>query len=209
MTKAKNVTKIQVESGEYIIVAELNKFWHFNNCGEVPSTIADKVVDRIHANGDEINTDHWTRLTFERCTCSRCGGTGKYSWCQQWQDRCFKCNGKGEMLTKVGIFQEKFYKHINSIELIELEDGMTVEFEGRGKYIDLRNVVHNEDGSVTFQSRNWGGTSTAQPHWGKCYIKHSAISKIAPLWKVFNLKDQILKSGKGFKKSSPLSNIEL
>ncbi len=41
-------------------------------------------------------------LRFERTTCTRCSGSGKHSWCEQWQDRCFKCNGKGEQLTRRG-----------------------------------------------------------------------------------------------------------
>jgi rRNA maturation protein Nop10 len=31
-----------------------------------------------------------------RETCSRCGGSGRYSWCQMYGDTCFKCGGKGE-----------------------------------------------------------------------------------------------------------------
>lgn len=31
-----------------------------------------------------------------RETCSRCGGSGRYSWCQMYGDKCFKCGGKGE-----------------------------------------------------------------------------------------------------------------
>lgn len=33
-----------------------------------------------------------------RETCSRCGGSGRYSWCQMYGDKCFKCAGKGEFV---------------------------------------------------------------------------------------------------------------
>lgn len=34
--------------------------------------------------------------------CSRCGGSGRYSWCQMYGDRCFGCNGSGQKATKLG-----------------------------------------------------------------------------------------------------------
>lgn len=33
---------------------------------------------------------------FETETCSRCCGTGRYSYCQMYGDTCFKCHGKGK-----------------------------------------------------------------------------------------------------------------
>lgn len=41
-------------------------------------------------------------LLFENAPCSRCGGSGKFSWCQQYGDTCFKCHGEGATLTKRG-----------------------------------------------------------------------------------------------------------
>lgn len=35
------------------------------------------------------------RYGFPIQTCSRCGGSGRYSYCQMYGDRCFKCEGKG------------------------------------------------------------------------------------------------------------------
>ena len=42
------------------------------------------------------------KLLFENKTCSRCGGSGKFSWCQMHGDMCFKCHGDGVVLTKKG-----------------------------------------------------------------------------------------------------------
>lgn len=39
---------------------------------------------------------------FESETCSRCLGSGSYSWCQQWGTVCFGCAGAGKKLTKRG-----------------------------------------------------------------------------------------------------------
>jgi hypothetical protein len=42
------------------------------------------------------------QFLLENVTCSRCGGSGKFSWCQSWGDTCFKCHGAGVTLTKRG-----------------------------------------------------------------------------------------------------------
>lgn len=43
-----------------------------------------------------------THGPLERETCSRCGGSGRYSWCQRFGSVCFGCAGKGVVLTKRG-----------------------------------------------------------------------------------------------------------
>jgi len=39
---------------------------------------------------------------FETEICSRCHGSGKYSFCERYADRCFKCAGQTVVLTKRG-----------------------------------------------------------------------------------------------------------
>jgi len=51
-------------------------------------------------------------LLFEAKPCSRCGGSGEYSYCQSHGTRCFKCHGKGEVLTKRG---QAAQEHFNSL----------------------------------------------------------------------------------------------
>ena len=43
-----------------------------------------------------------TKISLERKTCTRCGGSGRYSHCTMYGDTCFKCNGKGKVLTAAG-----------------------------------------------------------------------------------------------------------
>jgi hypothetical protein len=33
--------------------------------------------------------------------CGRCGGSGRYSWCQMYGDTCFKCSGAGLVLPRL------------------------------------------------------------------------------------------------------------
>jgi hypothetical protein len=42
------------------------------------------------------------KLLLESKTCGRCGGSGKFSWCQSHGDMCFGCHGDGVVLTKRG-----------------------------------------------------------------------------------------------------------
>lgn len=39
---------------------------------------------------------------FETETCTRCGGSGEYSYCQMYGKTCFKCGGSGKQFTKRG-----------------------------------------------------------------------------------------------------------
>jgi hypothetical protein len=41
-----------------------------------------------------------TTIVYERQTCTRCLGTGKYSYNALHGDRCYGCGGKGRQLTK-------------------------------------------------------------------------------------------------------------
>lgn len=43
-----------------------------------------------------------SKLVFETKVCGRCGGTGQYSYCQQWGTTCFNCGGSGKGLTTRG-----------------------------------------------------------------------------------------------------------
>lgn len=41
-------------------------------------------------------------LRFDTEACSRCGGTGQYSYCQMHGTTCFKCSGKKVQQTRAG-----------------------------------------------------------------------------------------------------------
>lgn len=41
-------------------------------------------------------------LSYETTHCGRCGGSGRYSYCQMYGDTCFKCGGSGKALSRKG-----------------------------------------------------------------------------------------------------------
>jgi hypothetical protein len=46
-------------------------------------------------------------IWFERAPCTRCGGSGKYSFNKRDGDRCFGCHGVGNPLTEWGLRAKK------------------------------------------------------------------------------------------------------
>jgi len=60
---------------------------------------------------------------FETETCSRCGGTGQYSYNQIDGSRCFGCSGRKVRLTKRGTAAQNWYHHHQMKPLAELQVG--------------------------------------------------------------------------------------
>lgn len=66
---------------------------------------------------------------FETKTCSRCGGSGKYSWNAMTGYTCFGCRGSGEQLTKRGQAAQQYFKDLRSAKLHELVPGDMVTLD--------------------------------------------------------------------------------
>ena len=60
---------------------------------------------------------------FERETCSRCGGDGKYSYNQIHGDMCYGCYGKGTRLTKKGSKASEYFKELLLVDNTDLKVG--------------------------------------------------------------------------------------
>lgn len=61
--------------------------------------------------------------TLETESCSRCGGTGSYSWCRDYGSKCFKCAGKGITLTKRGQAANRYLRDLRSKRLADVVVG--------------------------------------------------------------------------------------
>jgi hypothetical protein len=59
----------------------------------------------------------------ERVACSRCGGSGNFSYCPMYGTTCFKCNGKGETLTKRGAAAVEYLRGLRSRKASDLKVG--------------------------------------------------------------------------------------
>lgn len=84
------------------------------------------------------------KTIFETETCSRCGGSGHYSYCQMYGTVCFGCSGRKLRLTKRGAAAFAYYTQLCSLPLERLEVGMEIwndNFFGKsgwGKILDIR-----------------------------------------------------------------------
>jgi DnaJ-class molecular chaperone len=63
------------------------------------------------------------KTSFETEVCSRCHGSGKYSFCETYRDRCFKCAGDGKVLSKRGYAAQKHFIESCSVPLSDLKVG--------------------------------------------------------------------------------------
>lgn len=69
-------------------------------------------------------------LKFERETCSRCGGTGHYSYNQISGSTCFKCHGHREVLTARGAAAHAWLKAKWAMPARDVLPGMVIMWAG-------------------------------------------------------------------------------
>lgn len=67
---------------------------------------------------------------FEAQTCSRCGGSGQYSWNAMHGSRCFGCGGHGYKLTKRGAAAQELYRELLSKKVEDLQVGDKIVNQG-------------------------------------------------------------------------------
>lgn len=65
-------------------------------------------------------------------TCSRCGGSGSYSYCMTHGSRCFKCNGHKAVYTKRGAAALKYLTELRSKRADQLVVGDIIRVDGMG-----------------------------------------------------------------------------
>jgi DnaJ-class molecular chaperone len=78
-------------------------------------------------------------FTNETKSCTRCGGSGQYSYCAMWGSRCFKCHGTGKVLTTRCAKRRAEYTALRA-ELLgaaaeTIQIGDVVELQGRFRRI--------------------------------------------------------------------------
>lgn len=83
---------------------------------------------------------------FETETCSRCGGTGEYSYCQSHGTTCFKCGGKKYVLTKRGQEAQRYFIELQSKNASEVKEGDIISHMGyKGKVIAVKEETAIKD----------------------------------------------------------------
>jgi hypothetical protein len=70
------------------------------------------------------------KTPFEKETCGRCGGCGRYSFNQMHGSTCYGCGGKGERLTKRGAAARAVYLESCKVLARDLVVGDMIDFGG-------------------------------------------------------------------------------
>lgn len=78
---------------------------------------------------------------FETKTCSRCGGTGKFSYNLMHGDMCYGCRGTGIQYTKRGKIARTFYEDSLKIPASELKVGMGIKEDSGYKNFSLIEII--------------------------------------------------------------------
>lgn len=68
--------------------------------------------------------------TLETETCSRCGGSGNYSYCQWFGTVCFKCGGRKVTLTKRGAAAARYLRELRSKRAADVKPGDRIWISG-------------------------------------------------------------------------------
>jgi hypothetical protein len=71
----------------------------------------------------------FSKLGFELMTCSRCGGSGQFSYCEDYGSKCFKCHGKKVCLTAKGKAAAEFYAESLKVPVETLKVGDLVQMD--------------------------------------------------------------------------------
>lgn len=87
-------------------------------------------------------TTSTTARGFEREACTRCGGSGHYSYCQMYGTTCFKCAGQRFVLTKRGAAAAAYCETLRSKPHGEVKAGDKIRWNGKTcTVLETRNSV--------------------------------------------------------------------
>jgi hypothetical protein len=118
-----------------------------------------------NSSNNTVTTE--TTLKLERETCSRCNGSGSYSYCQRFGSTCFKCAGKKEVYTKRGQAAANYLKTLRSIKIEDVQVGDTVKVGGctmgGDPYSFWGKVTSTGEGTVSHVVYTNGGEKTTVP----------------------------------------------
>lgn len=83
------------------------------------------------------------KLPFETVTCSRCGGSGKYSYNMMHGDMCYGCSGIGVKYTKRGLAAKQFFDELLSKPCEQVVAGDKVRIRTKKFHIVTRTDFGN------------------------------------------------------------------
>jgi hypothetical protein len=131
----------------------------------------------------------FSKSGFELMTCSRCGGSGNYSYCEAYGSRCFKCAGNKVCLTAKGKAAFLFYNEslLVSASSLVVGDLMQIDdfFKGK-KYFAAITEIKPSTSLRKMADGSWESIgieiSTEHPKYGASGLHTSPESLIIKGW---------------------------
>lgn len=137
---------------------------------------------------------------WEKTTCSRCAGSGHYSYCEMYGTTCFKCGGKKTVLTKRGAAALAWLREQRSIVAANVTVGMIIRVDGvpgfvKGGLMTVREVLNpdiNKGVTLNFDNFSWGMGLTSQVQ----VIPATKEERIAQVQAAIAYQNTLTKAGK-------------
>lgn len=92
---------------------------------------------------------------FETIICSRCGGTGHYSYCETHGTRCFECEGTGMALTTRGKAARAFFNKLRETTAGQVEVGMRIRARAGSALFTVTEIVRRTDGLIDLRGKGY------------------------------------------------------
>ena len=156
--------------------------------------------------------------------CSRCCGSGQYSYCTMHGSRCFKCHGKGKVLTKRGSLANQFIGSLRATEVpvSDLKVGDLIKPYGESKFFKIISIGEpSERGAYKdFEASKVAGHDVWIPVFsrsiemegfkgslglsiGSSVPRHNGLDPLATWKQGMEFQASLTKAGKPGKKTSP------
>ena len=102
---------------------------------------------------------HRSKAGYEIAHCTRCGGSGHYSFCQSHGTTCFKCSGTGWMLTKRGYATKMVLEALRTKPAAAVKVGDAIRNSTTGKF-ETVTAVEGYPMHLACTSRQFGEAQT-------------------------------------------------
>lgn len=104
---------------------------------------------------------------FETKPCSRCGGSGHYSYCYSHGTKCFGCGGRGWQYTKRGAEAQRFFADSLCVPASDVQPGMKIRIPGLAgivgtKWLLVERIVADVHRSKAHDADEWTETPAVQ-----------------------------------------------
>jgi hypothetical protein len=149
---------------------------------------------------------------FESQPCGRCGGSGRHSYCTAYGDTCFKCGGKGKLLTKRGAAASNYLNSLRSVDADQISVGDVVltyigwtsvmEVSVNGEDVDYTTILINRDGTKRTNNA-WATTLNKCPRNKKIRLRFTGERAVETMRLALEFQASLTKSGKPKKEQKP------